>query len=70
MILKRETFDKILKKYGAKRVSPEASQHFAEYLEKKILELLKTANEFCMHAKRKTVILDDIILAKKRLNLE
>ncbi|MFH7880762.1 MAG: NFYB/HAP3 family transcription factor subunit [Candidatus Aenigmatarchaeota archaeon] len=70
MILKRETFDKILKKFGAKRVSPEASKFFAEYMEKKIVELLKLANEFCFHAKRKTVILDDIILAKKKLNLD
>lgn len=70
MILKKETFDKFLKQHGAKRVSPEASRFLAEYVEKKILEMLKLANEFCLHAKRKTVIVEDIILAKKKLNLE
>jgi len=69
MILKRETFDKILKEYGARRVSPEASKFFATYMEKIALELLRAANEFCLHAKRRTVLLEDIMLAKRKLNL-
>jgi len=69
MILKRETFDKILKSFGARRISPQASQFFAEYVEKKALELLSLALEYSNHAKRKTVIQDDIILARKKLNL-
>ncbi|MCS7094036.1 MAG: NFYB/HAP3 family transcription factor subunit [Candidatus Aenigmarchaeota archaeon] len=69
MILKRETFDKILKQKGAKRISPKASQFFAEYVEKKILEVLRLAYEFSLHAKRKTVIQEDIILAKKKLGI-
>ncbi|MEM5815207.1 MAG: NFYB/HAP3 family transcription factor subunit [Candidatus Aenigmatarchaeota archaeon] len=69
MILKRETFDKILKENGARRISPEASRFFAEYVEKKVIELLKIALEFSIHAKRKTVLQEDILLAKKKMGL-
>ena len=69
MILKRETFDKFLKKFGAKRVSPEAAEYLAKYVEEKALLLLKEAKAYAEHAKRNTVLQDDIKLARKNLNL-
>jgi histone H3/H4 len=69
MILKRETFDKFLKKFGAKRVSPEAAEYLAKYVEEKTILLLKEAKVCAEHAKRNTVLQDDIRLARKNLNL-
>jgi len=69
MILKRETFDKLLKRFGAKRVSPEAAELLAKYVEEKTLLLLKEANILAEHAKRITVLQEDVRLARKNLNL-
>jgi histone H3/H4 len=69
MILKRETFDKFLKMFGAKRVSPKAAEFLANYVEEKTLQLLKEAKICAEHAKRTTVLQDDIKLARRNLNL-
>ena len=69
MILKRETFDKFLKKFGAKRVSPEAAECLAKYIEEKAVLLLKEAKAYAEHAKRSTVLQEDIRLARRNLNL-
>ena len=69
MILKRETFDKFLKKFGAKRISPKASEYLAKYIEEKTLLLLKEAKTCAEHAKRTTVLQEDIRLARKNLSL-
>jgi histone H3/H4 len=69
MILKRETFDKFLKKFGAKRVSPEAAEYLAKYVEEKTILLLKESKTYTEHAKRNTVLQEDIRLARKNLNL-
>jgi histone H3/H4 len=69
MILKRETFDKLLKRFGAKRVSPEAAELLAKYVEEKTLLLLKEAKILAEHAKRITVLQEDVKLARKNLNL-
>ena len=69
MILKRETFDKLLKRFGAKRVSPEAAELLAKYVEEKTLLLLKEAKILAEHAKRITVLEEDVKLARKNLNL-
>jgi histone H3/H4 len=69
MILKRETFDKFLKKFGAKRVSPDAAEYLARFIEEKTILLLKEANVYVKHAKRSTVLPEDIRLARKNLNL-
>jgi len=69
MILKRETFDKFLKKFGAKRVSPQAAEYLAKYIEEKAILLLKEAKVCAEHAKRSTVLQEDIRLARKNLNL-
>jgi histone H3/H4 len=69
MILKRETFDKLLKRFGAKRVSPEAAELLAKYVEEKTLLLLKEAKILAEHAKRITVLQEDVRLARKNLNL-
>ena len=69
MILKRETFDKILKRSGAQRVSPKASEYFASFMEELAIKLLKEALEYSKHAKRNTVLLEDVILARKKLGI-
>jgi histone H3/H4 len=69
MILKRETFDKLLKRFGAKRVSPEAAELLTKYVEEKTLLLLKEAKILAEHAKRITVLQEDVKLARKNLNL-
>jgi len=69
MILKRETFDKFLKKFGAKRVSPEAAEYLAKHVEEKTLLLLKEAKTYAEHAKRSTILQEDIRLARRNLNL-
>jgi histone H3/H4 len=69
MILKRETFDKFLKKFGAKRISPEAAEYLAKFVEEKTLLLLKEAKVCAEHAKRITVLQEDVKLARKNLNL-
>ncbi len=69
MILKRETFDKILKFYGAKRVSPEAAELLAKIVEEKISYLIKEAWSYAKHAKRNTLFAEDVVLARKKLNI-
>ena len=66
-IFHRFTFEKILKKLGAERVSKKASERFAEIVEKKTLEIAKLSAIFAKHAGRKTVLAEDVILAKKRV---
>ena len=62
-------FERILKKTGAKRVSVEACKEFAEVMEDKILRIAEEAAKLAKHAGRKTVIAEDVRLARRRLNL-
>lgn len=57
--------DRIIRKAGAERVSEEAAQALSEILEEKGVEIAKQANQFALHANRKTVTDADIRLAVK-----
>lgn len=59
------TFEKILKKNGAVRVSEQASKEFASIMEEKILKILQEAIALAKHAGRKTLIAEDIRLVRK-----
>ncbi len=61
------TFEKILKFYGAQRVSLEAAQAFAEVMEEILLDIAREAVSYTKHANRKTVLLEDIRLAAKNI---
>ena len=60
-------FERILKKNGAKRVSIQAAKEFANIMEEKMSEILKEAIELTKHAGRKTLLAEDIRLAKRKL---
>ncbi len=55
--------DRLVRKAGAGRVSAEAAQTLRDILENLGVDLGKIAVEFARHAKRKTVVEDDIKLA-------
>ena len=65
-ILPKLPFERILKKAGAKRVSQEALEEFATVMEDNLLEIAKEAVQLAKHAGRKTLISDDIRLARKK----
>lgn len=59
--------EKILKKAGAERVSKSASEEFSSVLEEIGSLLARDAVEFAHHAGRKTVVGEDIKLARKKI---
>ncbi len=64
MTISRLAAKRILKEAGAKRVSDEAAQEFAETVNKYAYLMAKKAARLSAHAKRKTVKKADIELAK------
>ena len=62
-------FARLMKKYGAERVSPKAAKALTKVVEGKLSELIKEAALLATHAGRKTILLEDIKLAKKKLNI-
>ena len=60
------TFEKILKRNGARRVSDKAAQEFANIMEEKILKILGEAISLAKHAGRKTLLAEDIRLVTKK----
>lgn len=58
---------RIIKESGAERVSEDAKEELALYLEEVAREVAKEANKVAKVAKRKTVKADDIKLAIKNL---
>lgn len=65
-ILPKLPFERILKKVGAKRVSQDALEEFANVMEERVTEVAKAAVELAKHAGRKTLIGEDIRLSRKK----
>jgi histone H3/H4 len=62
-------FERILKKAGARRVSDAATEEFAKVVEEKLLQVATEAIALAKHAGRKTVVDEDIRLARKKLGI-
>lgn len=62
-------FARLMKKFGAKRVSPKAAKALAKTVETKLSLLIKESSMLAAHAGRKTVLLEDVRLARKKLNI-
>ncbi len=56
--------EKILKKYGAERVSEDAKVTLKELLEEHAKEISKKAIELAKHANRDTIRREDVLLGK------
>jgi histone H3/H4 len=66
-ILPKAPFERILKKAGAKRVSQEALEEFANVAEDRLMKIAQEAATLAKHAGRKTIIDEDVRFAKKKL---
>lgn len=66
-VLPRLPFERILKKAGAKRVSEDALEEFANVMEEKLFTIAKEAAILAKHAGRKTIIAEDVRIAKRRI---
>jgi len=65
-ILSLSAMEKILRKAGAERVSESAKKEMTIVLEDIGTLLARDATEFSRHAGRKTVVGEDVRLAKKK----
>jgi len=65
--LPRLPFERILKKAGAKRVSKDALEEFSMVVEEKLYAIAKEAAILAKHAGRKTIIDEDVRIAKRRI---
>ncbi len=59
-------FERIIKKAGAKRVAYEAAEEMAKVMENKIYMIAEEAAALAKHAGRKTVLADDVRLARRK----
>ena len=58
------TAEKLLKTFGAERVSEDAKKELIKILEKELFELSIKASKIARYAKKKTITDADIIIAK------
>lgn len=58
--------ERLIRKAGAERVSPEAAQALGDVLENYALDLAQKATQLARHAGRKTVTAQDIKLASRQ----
>lgn len=58
---------RLFKKVGAKRVSDKAALELGRILEERTKMLLDEAHELSKHSKRRTVMRQDVKMAKKNL---
>lgn len=61
-------FKRLMKKAGAKRVSEEALKEFASVIEEKIFKIAQEAVLLARHAGRKTVLPEDVRLARRKVS--
>lgn len=66
-ILPKLPFERLMKKAGAKRVSEDALEEMAKVLEEKLTEISKEAALLAQHAGRKTILDEDVRIAKKKI---
>lgn len=67
MTLSLAAFERILKRAGAKRVSRPALQEFSNVMEEKLYIIAKEAAALAKHAGRKTIVAEDIRLARRKI---
>ncbi len=67
MKLPQSTVERILRQAGAERVSKAAVRVFSEWMEELTEEIAKEAGSIAEHSSRRTIIENDILLARKRL---
>jgi DNA-binding protein len=60
-------FERILKKAGAKRVSQDALDEFSMIIEEKLYAIAKEAAVLAKHAGRKTIVAEDVRIAKRKI---
>lgn len=65
--LPRAPFERFLKQAGAKRVSQGALDEFANVLEEKLSKIVAGAALLAKHAGRKTILAEDIRMARKKV---
>jgi len=65
-MLPRLPFERIFKKVGAKRVSQSALDEMAKVMEDNLYGIAKEAALLAKHAGRKTIIDEDIRLARRK----
>ena len=59
-------FERILKKAGARRVSHNALEEFSKIMEDRLYRISKEAAALAKHAGRKTIIDEDVRLARRK----
>ncbi len=66
-ILPAMPFERILKRLGAKRVSHGACEEFAKVMDEKMLKICADAALMAKHAGRKTILAEDIRMARRKV---
>lgn len=66
-ILPKLPFERIFKKAGAKRVSQSALDEMAKVMEDQLYRIAKDAALLAKHAGRKTILDEDIRLARRKI---
>ncbi len=61
-----QPFERILKRAGAKRVSRGALEEFAKVMEERMLKLAEEAAALAKHAGRKTIMDEDVRVARRK----
>lgn len=69
-VLPKLPFERLMKKAGAKRVSEEALDEMAKILEEKMTEIAKEAAMLAKHAGRKTILEEDVRIARKKFMVD
>lgn len=65
--LPKMPFERILKKAGAKRVSQDSLEEFANIMEEKMMKIAVEALMLAKHAGRKTITAEDVRAARRKI---